>query len=114
MTMWAGRCGCTSVGGRPGQCCGRYGGPLWSHGQRRVVLVDLPAFGRSVRLVWHKRRWRCAQQGCGAGTVTEQDPEIAPPHEKLTAGRDAGRRARRAGRAPSTRSPQSWDAAGTR
>ena len=64
--------------------CERCGGPLWSDGERSVELVDLPAFGRPARLVWHKRRWRCPDQGCGAGTVTEQDPEIAPPREKLT------------------------------
>ena len=36
--------------------CGGCGGPLWSDGERPVALVDLPAFGRPVRLVWHKRR----------------------------------------------------------
>ena len=78
---------------RPG--CVGCGGPLWSDGERPVVLVDLPAFGRAVRLVWHKRRWRCPDRGCGAGTVTEQDPEIAPPREKLTT--RAGRWATRQG-----------------
>ena len=34
---------------RPG--CGGCGGPLWSKGERQVVLVDLPAFGRPSRLV---------------------------------------------------------------
>ena len=73
--------------------CGGCGGPLWSDGERPVVLVDLPAFGRPARLVWHKRRWRCGSSGCSAGTVTEQDLEIAPPREKLTtrAGRWATR-----------------------
>ena len=52
-----------------------YGGLLWSDGERAVELVDLPVFGRAVRLAWHKRRWRCAQSGCSAGTVTEQDPD---------------------------------------
>ena len=82
----------------PRPACEVCGGPLWSDGERRVELVDLPAFGRQVRLIWHKRRWRCPQQECSAGTVTEQDPEIAPPREKLTA--RAGRWAtRQAGRA---------------
>ena len=81
---------------RPG--CEVCGGLLWSDGERLVELVDLPAFGRPARLVWHKRRWRCPQQGCPAGTVTEQALEIAPPREKLTA--RAGRWAtRQAGRA---------------
>jgi len=34
---------------RPG--CGGCGGPLWSHGERTVDLVDLRAFGRPARLV---------------------------------------------------------------
>ncbi len=78
---------------RPG--CERCGGLLWSNGGRQVELVDLPVFGRPARLVWHKRRWRCARPGCEAVTVTEQDPEIAPPREKLTsrAGRWATRQA---------------------
>ena len=78
--------------------CGVCGGPLWSNGERQVELVDLPAFGRPARLVWHKRRWRCGQPRCPAGAVTEQAPEIASPREKLTA--RAGRWAtRQAGRA---------------
>ena len=34
---------------RPG--CGGCGGSMWSHGERAVELVDLPAFGRPARLV---------------------------------------------------------------
>ena len=78
---------------RPG--CAGCGGRLWSDGDSRVELVDLPAFGRPVRLVWHKRRWRCGDPDCEAGTVTEQAPEIAPERERLTtrAGRWATRQA---------------------
>ena len=77
--------------------CVGCGGRLWSDGERPVELVDLPAFGRAARLVWHKRRWRCGQRGCLSGTVTEQDPAIAPPRERLTtrAGRWATRQAGR-------------------
>ena len=57
-------------GRAPRPACERCGGPLWSDGERSVALVDLPAFGRPARLVWHKRRWRCPDRGCGAGTVT--------------------------------------------
>ena len=76
---------------RPG--CAGCGGRLWSDGEREVELVDLPAFGRPVGLVWHKRRWRSADCDCAAGTVTAQDPEIAPERERLTttAGRWATR-----------------------
>ena len=78
---------------RPG--CGGCGGVLWSHGHRRVELVDLPAFGRPARLVWHKRVWRCPRQGCEVRYVSEQAPEIAPPRERLStrAGRWATRQA---------------------
>ncbi len=77
--------------------CESCGGLLWSNGEREVELVDLPAFGRAVVLVWHKRRWRCPASGCSAGAVTEQDPAIAPPRERLTtrAGRWVTRQAGR-------------------
>ena len=77
--------------------CGGCGQRLWSDGERAVVLVDLPAFGRPVRLVWHKRRWRCPRDGCEAGTVTEQAAEIAPPRALLTS-RAARWATRQAGR----------------
>ena len=35
-----------------------------------VELVDLPAFGRPSRLVWHKRRWRCPEMNCPTGSWT--------------------------------------------
>ena len=80
---------------RPG--CERCGGVVQSDGERAVELVDLPAFGRPARLVWHKRRWRCGDGDCAAGTATEQDPQIAPAREKLTtrAGRWATRQSGR-------------------
>ncbi len=33
--------------------CAGCGGKMWSKGDRAVELVDLPSFGRPVRLVWH-------------------------------------------------------------
>ena len=75
--------------------CESCGGVLWSDGDKQVELVDLPSFGRSVCLVWHKRRWRCHNRECPAGTMTEQAAEIAAPREQLTAraGRWATRQA---------------------
>ena len=57
--------------------CEGCGGPVWSKGERTVVLVDLPAFGRPVRLGWRKRRWVCPDESCGVGSFVEQDPQIA-------------------------------------
>jgi len=35
-----------------------------------------PCFGRPVRIVWVKRRWRCRQVECGVKTWTETDPAV--------------------------------------
>jgi transposase len=50
----------------------------------RVELVDLPAFGSPVRLVWVKRRWRCGEPLCGQGSWTEDRPDIAATRCGLT------------------------------
>jgi transposase len=43
----------------------------------RVDIRDLPCFGRPARLVWLKRRWRCADPDCTAKTWTEGSPHVA-------------------------------------
>jgi transposase len=50
-----------------------------------VELVDPPMFGRPARLVWHKRRWVCADADCAKGLWTEEDERIAAPRQVLTA-----------------------------
>jgi transposase len=50
----------------------------------RVELVDLPAFGSPVRLVWAKGRWRCRELLCGQGSWTEHNDTIAAPRAALT------------------------------
>ena len=69
--------------GRP--TCGGCGGAVWSKGASAVGLVDLPAFGRPVRLMWHKWRWRCAPASCDVRSFTEVDEQIAPARGALTA-----------------------------
>ena len=68
---------------KPRPSCEACGGLVWSKGERTVVLVDLPAFGRPVRLRWRKGRWTCPNPEwwgevvyrtgpwywCGAGVV---------------------------------------------
>ena len=49
-----------------------------------VELVDLPVFGRQVRLVWRKRRLVCVQPGCAVVSWTVEDPAIASPRLALT------------------------------
>ena len=65
--------------------CGGCGGAVWSKGTSTVGLVDLPAFGRPVRLMWHKWRWRCPAASCVVGSFTEVDEQIAPARSALTA-----------------------------
>ena len=64
--------------------CVACGGPVWSKGYRTVVLVDLPAFGRPVRLRWRKRRWTCPNPDCEIRSFIEQDPTIGPQRALLT------------------------------
>ena len=65
--------------------CGGCGGAVWSKGSAPMRLVDLPAFGRPVRLVWHKWRWRCPAASCPVGSFTEIAEQIAPARSALTA-----------------------------
>ena len=44
---------------------------------------DIPYGPHVVRLVWHKRRWRCADSRCARGSFTEQVPS-APARARLT------------------------------
>lgn len=65
-----------------------------------VELVDLPAFGRPVRTVWRKHRWRCPDMSCPAGSWTGVDTRIASPRLGITdrAGRWATRQVGKHGR----------------
>ena len=57
-----------------------------------MSLVDLPVFGRPVRLVWHKHRWFCPAADCVTDSFSEVADEIAPAQAALTTravGRDA-------------------------
>ena len=42
------------------------------HGRRKVLLHDLPCAGVPVRVVWHKRTYRCLEDACGADV--QRDP----------------------------------------
>ena len=64
--------------------CEGCGGRVWSKGYRTALLVDLPAFGRPVRLRWRKRRWTCPNPECAVASFVEQDPTIGPQRALLT------------------------------
>ncbi len=49
-----------------------------SKGRPTVVVRDVTAFGRRARLVWRKRRWRCPEPACPAGSWTQQHPALRP------------------------------------
>lgn len=55
-----------------------------SHGRRDVRLIDVPCFGRPVRLVWRKRTWRCGEEKCPTRSFTEQRSDLAGPRALLT------------------------------
>jgi transposase len=54
--------------------CGTWAEP---HERMVVAIRDLPCFGRPVRLVWNKRRWRCVDADCQTKTWTETSPHIS-------------------------------------
>jgi transposase len=54
------------------------------HGRVVVRLVDAPAMGRPVKIVWRKRRWVCREPACRVGSFVEQDDRIAAARAKLT------------------------------
>jgi transposase len=67
------------------RCCPSCG--LASTSLKESVLTrprDLPFGGEGIRLVWHKRRWRCRSPQCPTGTFTETVPPI-PARARLTA-----------------------------
>jgi transposase len=64
--------------------CGSCGVVAAGRGRRDVVLVDVPCFGRPVRLVWRKRTWRCAEPRCPVRSWTEQHEDVARPRALLT------------------------------
>ncbi|MFN8111113.1 MAG: ISL3 family transposase [Thermoleophilia bacterium] len=47
-----------------------------AHERVSVEYRDLPAFGRPVRLVWRKRRYRCPHPGCDLRSWTETRDEL--------------------------------------
>jgi len=55
-----------------------------SHGRREHRLVDCPCFGRPVELVWRKHTWKCMEDACPVGLITEQDDSIAQPRGLLS------------------------------
>jgi transposase len=64
--------------------CAGCGTAAWDHGQRVVLLVDLPVFGRPARLAWRKQRWRCPNPACVVLTWSEHDATIASARSALT------------------------------
>jgi transposase len=53
--------------------CSACGVRAVGHGRSVVEVRDVPMAGRAVRLVWRKRRWRCADPDCEMKTFSE-DP----------------------------------------
>ena len=56
--------------------CSMCGTRAVAHERMAVAIRDLPCFGRPVRLVWVKRRWRCPDGDCPAKTWTEHSGHV--------------------------------------
>ncbi len=55
-----------------------------AHGRVEVHLVDAPAMGAPVRIVWRKRRWVCPDGHCKVRSFVEQDEAVAARRARLT------------------------------
>lgn len=55
-----------------------------AHGRVAVRLVDAPAMGAPVRIVWRKRRWVCPDGDCPVRSFVEQDETVAGRRARLT------------------------------
>ena len=71
---------------RSREVCRSCGAAAWVKDRPVLSLVDLPAFGRRSRLVWHKHRWCCPNPVCPVGSWTGEDVRIAAPRLSLTIG----------------------------
>jgi transposase len=61
-------------------------------GRLRVIIRDLPAFGRRIRLVWSKRRFFCPEDECPQRTWSEHSDELPDRHVlSARAGRECTR-----------------------
>jgi transposase len=56
--------------------CPRCGVVAAGKGRRPALLRDLPARGRPVVLIWHKRLWACPDSVCPQGSWTETHPQV--------------------------------------
>jgi transposase len=52
-------------------------------GHARTRPRDIPYGDAALRLVWHKRRWRCREQACSRGSFTESLPAV-PARARVT------------------------------
>ena len=56
--------------------CMRCGTRAQAQDRMPIDIRDLTCFGRAVRLVWIKRRWRCGDADCDATTWTEHSDAV--------------------------------------
>ncbi len=56
--------------------CGRCGVRAEAQDRMPIDIRDLTCFGRPARLVWIKRRWRCADANCNAKTWTGHSDHV--------------------------------------
>lgn len=63
--------------------CRGCGARAGSKGRATVQIRDLPSSGKSTRLAWRKRIWRCDEPGCPVGVVAG-----APSGDRAARGAD--------------------------
>ncbi len=66
------------------QTCPKCLGVAWVKDRPEVSYVDLPVYGKPMKLLWRKHRLTCPNPGCVATSWVNPDPRIAPASGCLT------------------------------
>ncbi len=66
------------------QTCPKCKGPALVKDRPEVSYVDLPAYGKPMKLLWRKHRFTCPNPYCSANSWVNPDPRIAPASGCMT------------------------------
>ena len=66
------------------QTCPKCRGSAWIKDRPEVSYVDLPVYGKPMRLTWRKHRFKCPNMACEVSSWVSADPRIAPAKGCMT------------------------------
>lgn len=64
--------------------CPKCRGSAWIKDRPEVSYIDLPVYGKQMRLTWRKHRFKCPNSECDMSSWVNPDPRIAPVNGCMT------------------------------